>query len=182
VKILSTHSPTASHFSLNCMFLCHTLSTGDFIMARRTTIGIKNFSREQYNAYYREVSRRKRERDREARPTKIPPTHKLCTRCNVEYPMTEEFFYKTAVSTLGARYFQSWCKACRKTYQSPTGKLATEGSCDICWKKGKRFHIYNSLTTQILGALCGQCRLMMNVSGNSPDLLRRAAEYLEERS
>jgi hypothetical protein len=156
-------------------------TVGEYSMGRHVTIGIKHMTREQYNAYYREVNRRKRERDREDNPPAPEPAHKICTRCNIEYLMTEEFFYKNKRGL--NKYFSSWCKSCTKDYNSTRPRPGThEGNCDICWKKGKMFTIYDPSASYILGAMCGGCRLMMNAAGNRPDLLRRAAEYLEERS
>lgn len=152
-------------------------------MGRPKTIGIKSMSRDEYNAYCREVQRRKRQRARAERPVKTPPTHRLCTRCNVVFPLTKEFFYEMK-STLGVKYFQSWCKTCRKVYNSTRHAplQSSEGSCDICWRKGKVFTIYDRSASYIIGAMCGACRMMVNIAGNRPDLLRRAAEYLEDRS
>lgn len=41
-----------------------------------------------------------------------PKTHKVCTTCAVEFPWTEEFFYR-ATSYKGKSYLGSRCKNCQ---------------------------------------------------------------------
>ena len=159
-------------------------------MGRHKTIGLKQMSREEYNAYYREANKRKRDRDRKP---KVERTHKACTTCNKVFPITEEFFYRSKTSALGRPYFHSWCKACVNRYNvSRKFKITPEQydrivskHCDICWSGGGKrgLHIdHCHATGRIRGALCICCNTAIGSMRNRPDLLRRAAEYLEDRS
>ena len=155
-------------------------------MGRHKTIGIKHMTPEQYNAYCREANRRSRQKKREQ--SGIAPkstTHKTCTICKTTFPRISEFFYKTGISELGVQKLSSWCKSCHRGYLAQRrGKPApAKGvSCDICWKPAKLFVVHDLSAARVIGEMCAQCRTMVNVAGYRPDLLRRAAEYLEDRA
>jgi hypothetical protein len=160
-------------------------------MGRRRTVGIKHMTREQYNAYYREANQRMRQRRKEQTPKQeVVQTHKACATCKVEFPLTEEFFYKSTKSKLGVRYFHSWCKTCTNAYNiSRKFNIPREQyermrgqHCDICWRFGRMYVDHCHLTKQIRGMLCLNCNTALGQMKDRPDLLRRAAEYLEERS
>lgn len=160
-------------------------------MGRRRTVGIKQMSHAEYNEYYRLANRRKRQRDKAARAdTQVECAHKTCTICKTEYPKTDEFFYRTSQSALGVRYFSSWCKTCtnaynisrkfgipREQYERMRGQ-----HCDICWLPGRMYVDHCHLTKRIRGMLCLNCNTVLGKMKDRPDLLRRAAEYLEDRS
>lgn len=66
-------------------------------------------------------------------------------------------------------------------------KSSSQGDvCKICQKKcstGKRLAVdHNHKTGQVRGLLCGRCNLILGRAEELPDLLRKAADYLEAYS
>lgn len=117
-----------------------------------------------------------------------------CTKCNVEYPETLEYFIRNKKKLNG---LDSWCRACRKTYVkryamppgvNPEEKHKIRGlreivECVICGepeKKGKQLAIdHDHATGLIRGVLCQRCNMGIGQFRDSPELLRFAALYLE---
>lgn len=160
-------------------------------MGRHKTVGIKTMTRKEYNAYYRRINFNKRRRDRESDgKTKAAPTHKICTACKDKFPLTNEFFYKTGSGPLGKKYFLARCKTCTNKYNIARKFGISEEHydrirgqhCDICWVKGRMYVDHCHLTKRIRGVLCLNCNTALGKMKDRPDLLRRAAEYLEDRA
>lgn len=158
-------------------------------MGRRKTIGIKTLSREDYNAYYRAVNRRKRERDRSNLSVGLPDTKKICTKCSKLLPRNEDFFYRIK-SRVGRILFSSWCRPCTNAHNISRKfgipleryKGMRGQHCDICWSGGRMYIDHCHKTHVIRGILCLNCNTALGKMKDNPDLLRRAAEYLEDRS
>lgn len=55
-----------------------------------------------------------------------------------------------------------------------------DGRCRICGSPAKRLHVdHDHGSGAIRGLLCGRCNRGIGMLGDSPDTLRRAAEYIE---
>lgn len=123
-------------------------------------------------------------------PEPPPPGYKRCFAC--KEIKTLDAFYKNP-SLLSGRH--SWCKicACSESRQASYRKssldyetvLASQhGVCKICGqppKEDSRLHIdHCHKTDKIRGLLCNNCNLGLGKFKDSPDLLRKAALYLEK--
>lgn len=161
-------------------------------MGRKRTVGVKWMSREDYNAYHRNIQRKKRARDRVKRglPEKLDAAHKRCATCKIVFPKSTEYFYKMGKTSLGVDKLSSWCKSCQCKYvvkwryklkQTDYDRL-TSGHCDICWKKKKLFIDHCHTTQKIRGALCRNCNAGIGMLCENPVILQRAIDYLHERS
>ena len=117
-----------------------------------------------------------------------------CSKCKVKKPATKEFFkaHKGKLNGL-----DSWCTECRNTYRSelrkkippkdwkvppeelPRFKLAKEyGECIICGDTATTVD-HDHSTGRIRGPLCQRCNLGLGHFRDAPELLRKAALYLE---
>ena len=131
---------------------------------------------------------------------------KTCTQCGVEKPLQD--FYKNAKKTDGHR---SECKVCSEKKKKPYKKCPTvareerlrskygvtlfaydlmlrlqRGGCKICGataKESGRVLVvdHNHDTGEVRGLLCAHCNSGIGLLKDSPALLRRAIDYLEER-
>jgi recombination endonuclease VII len=122
-----------------------------------------------------------------------PPGYKYCSRCKKSKP--QDSFHKNPDLLSG---LHSWCKPCvcldrqlkqhRKmgwNYQAYQNMLASQGGvCKICKqppKDGKRLHTdHCHKSGRIRGLLCETCNWGLGHFKDNPELLRKAAEYLEE--
>lgn len=128
----------------------------------------------------------------------ISATFKECATCDEVYPATDDFFYTRKTSN--GRDFKTICKFCTDV-RNRKNKLKTfgldewsfnqeikkrDGKCDICAQpcaSGTSLCIdYNHKTGKRRGFLCRTCNSALGLYKDSPDLLRRAAEYLEEHT
>jgi hypothetical protein len=58
-----------------------------------------------------------------------------------------------------------------------------DGACAVCDRHFGVLHVdHNHVTKEIRGLLCGNCNRMLGMVREDPEVLRRAAEYLEASS
>ncbi|WP_406212558.1 endonuclease VII domain-containing protein [Streptomyces decoyicus] len=119
----------------------------------------------------------------------FPPGHKLCRTCGEVKPHSE--WHRNATSSDG---LSTRCKACRAV-QSRAGHLKRQygmteaerdamikaqfGICPICLEPGPRHVDHDHDTGKVRGVLCFSCNAALGQFKDRPDVLRRAAEYLE---
>jgi len=59
---------------------------------------------------------------------------------------------------------------------------ANEQKCPICMTWPEQWHVdHDHETGKVRGVICNRCNWMLGHSGDSPDVLRSAAAYLEAR-
>lgn len=130
---------------------------------------------------------------------------KTCTKCGDPQPPSE--FYRNGTRSDGSEVFRPDCKRCsrRRTKDSRSveweeayqarrfyGLTLEEAreywhadSCAICGStdpkdRRKKFHIdHCHKTGKVRGALCSNCNLGLGSLQDNPELLRKAALYLE---
>lgn len=115
------------------------------------------------------------------------PRRKSCTKCGRRRKIQD--FGRDNKSADG---FQSWCKHCKHEAGAKTRYglsredyltlHETSGGCEICRQKprSRRLaidHCHDS--GKVRGLLCDACNLGLGKFEDSPELLRRAADYLE---
>ena len=132
---------------------------------------------------------------------------KHCPRCGSTKPLTEFNRNRSKPDGLGTECRACDRAACKARYQRTKGqrkdaflrntyglslaeydrKLADQnGGCAICAKtpeeNGLRLAVdHNHRTGEVRGLLCSQCNKGIGNLGDSPQRLRQAALYLEER-
>ena len=113
---------------------------------------------------------------------------KECNKCKEFKPFTEFNKHKTTKDGYG-----TYCKPCYNT-QTLLGKhlkrygLTTEQinklkekGCEMCGAT-ENIHIdHNHKTQEVRGVLCTNCNRGLGHFKDSPELLRKAAEYLEQK-
>lgn len=130
--------------------------------------------------------------------------NKQCSRCKETKPLSE--FGKRGTHSPGKSTkpgkigsYQCYCKPCRKqmdyerniqrygiTLDEFNELLAAQDmKCAICRKEVEgdtRLHIDHDHTTgAVRGLLCSPCNLFIGMADEDPDILRRAAEYLDSK-
>lgn len=128
---------------------------------------------------------------------------KKCTRCGYTKPYSE--FYKAADNADG---MHRWRKACRtiKTRLPPKSVRAInydakygvnldwvdfelkrrDYKCDICGEEEKTRAClsldHDHATGKVRGFLCNNCNRGLGLLGDNPEILRKAAKYLEKHA
>lgn len=115
--------------------------------------------------------------------------NKICTKCNIEKPRTNEYFPSNK-KTLDK--FDSWCKSCRGNYRSEIRRgeyrsmisdenlkdlLKTE-CCVICGVKQKLVVDHCHTQNIVRGVLCNNCNMGLGHFKDDPYLLEFARIYL----
>lgn len=120
-------------------------------------------------------------------------TEKVCVRCLKILSLTDYHKQPSA-----RKKVQPMCKVCRrhlaleKDYGLTIGDYNTlleaqDGRCKICGTTkpgghGNRFAVDHAHETgEVRGLLCQQCNCALGHFKDNPDLLRKAAEYLESK-
>lgn len=113
---------------------------------------------------------------------------KTCTKCHE----TKDYsgFHKQPTCKDG---YNTHCKVCYNTATrnakilqrygitaKEADKLKTKG-CELCGSTHQLHIDHNHLTGDVRGVLCTNCNRGIGHLMDSPDLLRKAAQYLEER-
>lgn len=123
-------------------------------------------------------------------------TESRCTKCDCVKPISE--FYK-----LRDKYVQSWCRECvqtrarehtiKESYGVTQAEFLHENQkrdfrCDICKQLPEQAvarvkylgvdHCHETGTVR--GYLCVTCNSLIGMARDNPELLRKAAEYLEQ--
>jgi len=115
--------------------------------------------------------------------------NKVCTKCNLEKPRTNEFFPKN-FKTLDQ--LDSWCKVCRATYRNGIRRglyrsmitdedlvelLKTE-CCTICGSIEKLVVDHDHKNNFVREMLCNHCNRGLGHFRDDPELLEFARIYL----
>lgn len=117
---------------------------------------------------------------------------KHCPKCKSTKPLSEY-----GLATNGPQGRHSYCKLCRKALRDNTAPYEISrleydkilhdqgGVCKLClgsqvgrWDKLDIDH--DHVTGKVRGLLCGNCNRGLGLLKDSPELLRRAADYLAE--
>ena len=132
------------------------------------------------------------------RPSDPVAFSKVCSRCGIDKPKTE--FYADRSPTGIPRNLDgraSHCKVCagvqtrelrrRRLYGMPLGtydRLVAEqdGRCPICNDQTKLVVDHDHDTGRVRALLCDPCNRLLSIADESPDVLRRAADYLDENA
>lgn len=120
---------------------------------------------------------------------------KICSKCKMEYPSTFDFFYKNSSTKDG---FDTWCKKCKKiydvTYHRRTFYQVSDDKFDAMLKNQKdccagcgnpfglkRIAIdHDHSTGMTRGLLCNSCNVVLGLSQENPETLRRLIRYIED--
>ncbi|MGW5778363.1 endonuclease domain-containing protein [Streptomyces sp. NPDC003863] len=158
-----------------------------FAIKRSNLDGLQRECRDCMSEYHRErqISRGRRVRPR----VEVPDGHKYCQRCGVIKPHSEWHRNATASDGLSTR-----CKACR-AIEGRAGHLKRQygiteaerdqmiadqgGVCVIC-QEGPAEHVdHDHRTGKVRGVLCFSCNAALGQFKDRPDVIRRAAAYVE---
>ncbi|GAA3781171.1 endonuclease VII domain-containing protein [Streptomyces phyllanthi] len=119
----------------------------------------------------------------------VPPGHKLCRRCGEVKPHSEWHRKATASDGLSTR-----CKACRAvrgrqdhlwrkygiTETERDELIASQGSvCCVCLEALPVHVDHCHKTGRVRGVLCFSCNAALGQFKDRPDVIRRAATYVE---
>lgn len=139
--------------------------------------------------------------------TGMPLTEKICKTCNIEYPLDQ--YQKDRTKKDGLRPYCKKCTSSRrkqllsketirqrnleknfgKGIVNTYNKLFEEqgGVCTICkspengrYKHLSVDHCHN--TGKIRGLLCNNCNRALGLFKDNPEILRKAADYVEQHS
>lgn len=116
---------------------------------------------------------------------------RICSKCGVEYPLTEKFFAKNqSTNTGGDKYFRPECKNCTKEANKGKQlayKLAGKPKrpdlgtpCDNCKRTDKKLVFdHDHETLEHRGWLCDNCNRSIGMLGDDIHGLTRALNYLK---
>ncbi|MFD8026375.1 endonuclease VII domain-containing protein [Streptomyces lavendulae] len=158
-----------------------------FAIKRSNLDGLQRECRDCMADYHRE---RQLARGQRVRPrVKVPEGHKLCLRCGEIKPHSEWHRNATAPDGLSTR-----CKACR-AIEGRAGHLkrsygiteaerdemiaAQGGVCVICRNAPAEHVDHDHQTGKVRGVLCFSCNAALGQFKDRPDVIRRAAAYVE---
>ena len=113
---------------------------------------------------------------------------KQCNKCKEFKPFTEFHKHKTCKGG-----YMTYCRPCFN-YQTLAGKhrkrygLTPEQmtemkktGCELCGSTLQLHIDHNHITNEIRGVLCTNCNRGLGHFKDSPELLKKAAEYLEKK-
>lgn len=113
---------------------------------------------------------------------------KQCNKCAESKPLTEFNKHKTTKDGYG-----TYCKECYnkqtllakhlKRYGMSTEEIADlkKAGCELCGSLDNLHIDHNHSTNIVRGVLCTNCNRGLGHFKDSPDLLKKAVEYLEEK-
>ncbi|MET9967588.1 endonuclease VII domain-containing protein [Streptomyces sp. NPDC006356] len=149
--------------------------------------GLQAYCRECSAEYYRQRQAAKGRAVHEKVP--VPPGHKHCRGCGEVKPHSEWHRKTSAADGLASR-----CKAC-KAVTGPAGHLRRKyglteaqrdemvasqmGLCVICLKAPAVHVDHCHKTGRVRGVLCFNCNSGLGLLRDDPDVINRAADYLE---
>lgn len=173
--------------SKQCSSCRQVLPVSAFAKNRSRLDGLQANCRECAAEYYR---RRQEARGRVVRERlDVPEGHKLCRSCGEVKPWSEWHRNATASDGLSTR-----CKACRaaegraghlkRSYGMTEAERAEllasqKGLCAICLKEPAVHVDHCHKTGKVRGVLCFNCNSAIGKLSDDPDIVRRAAAYLE---
>jgi hypothetical protein len=122
---------------------------------------------------------------------------KACTKCSRMLPATSEFFVRCSARDHKDGLF-TMCKLCRSGIVNEHNRRRRDkkiaaagrvpGTCDACGTsltsgrgKSAGHFDHNHATDEFRGWLCNRCNIALGCAGDNPEILRRLAEYLDER-
>lgn len=130
-------------------------------------------------------------RKRIASQTKVLPAQKTCACCKTTKANTA---FKKCKDNLDGLY--SYCTDCdkqkrqRMRYRLSYGFSKEEadafaknnvGVCEICSARGKLVVDHCHSTGKVRGFVCNSCNVVLGFAKDSPDTLKAAAKYLEQK-
>lgn len=118
--------------------------------------------------------------------------NRKCSKCDNEYPLTEEFFQKNqSTNTGGDKYFRPECKNCQKKVingkkkafkaagNPKTPPLGTP--CDNCGRTNRQLVFdHDHLTLQHRGWLCDNCNRAIGMLGDTVEDIEKVLKYLKK--
>ncbi|MGC9537968.1 endonuclease VII domain-containing protein [Streptomyces sp. UG1] len=149
--------------------------------------GLQAYCRECSAEYYRQRQEAKGKKVREKVP--VPPGHKLCPQCSQVKPHSD---WGRSKSTSDG--WASYCRACRAErdrashFKRKFGLTEAErdeliasqmGLCAICLKAPAVHVDHCHKTGRVRGVLCFNCNSGLGLLRDDPDVINRAADYLE---
>ncbi|MGI5351251.1 endonuclease VII domain-containing protein [Streptomyces sp. CA-250714] len=165
------------------------LSLEAFGRHRGRADGLQDYCRQCAREYAKQWDKRKRH---ERRLLKYPPTpagYKLCRSCGQVKPHSEWHRNATASDGLSTR-----CKQCKAT-EGRAGHLKRKygmtvegrqalvdeqfGICPICLRPDPEHVDHDHETGRVRGVLCFSCNAALGQFRDRPDVMRRAAAYVE---
>ena len=125
---------------------------------------------------------------------------RICTKCSVERPATDEFFYVRWNTKHHKHFMDGRCKDCTKARLRDEALIRKYGMTSIevenmvekqqhrCFICERKFNSKDKLTKpnvdhchksgKIRGILCGKCNMALGLFRDNPLVLQRAAKYL----
>ncbi|WP_424214589.1 endonuclease VII domain-containing protein [Streptomyces sp. BI20] len=175
----------------HCRRCARDLGLADFAVDRNRGDGLQPYCRECVAAYSAAHYRRKQEAKGKTVREKVdvPPGHKLCCRCGEVKPHTD--WHKNASASDG---LATMCKPCRSSYgraghlkrtyglteaEREAMVFAQGGVCAICQDAPPEHVDHDHRTGKVRGVLCFSCNAALGQFKDRPDVVRRAAAYLE---
>ncbi len=117
-----------------------------------------------------------------ARPSTASGYHGKCKRCLLDYQAEQ---YRTSMTLKARRRDRHY----RNTYGVTSAEVeemraAQDGRCALCGRPEEESHNglhldHDHITTTVRGLLCADCNTSLGKLQDDPDLLRRAADYIE---
>lgn len=113
---------------------------------------------------------------------------KQCNKCKEFKPFTEFHKHKTCKGG-----YMTYCRPCfnyqtlegkhRKRYGLTPEQMAEikKTGCELCGSHLQLHIDHNHITNEIRGVLCTNCNRGLGHFKDSPELLKKAAEYLEKK-
>ena len=123
------------------------------------------------------------------RPREVPAGHKHCLQCDKTKPHDQ---WSRATRTKDG--LATACKTCmaargrrdyfKRTYGLTEERLqellrAQRGVCAICLGPGPEHVDHDHISGRVRGLLCFQCNIALGHLRDRPDVIRRAADYVE---
>lgn len=170
-----------------CSRCKQTLPTDAFSSNKSTRDGLQAYCRECSAEYYRQRQAAKGRTVRENVP--VPRGSKRCPRCREVKPHDQ--WERNKSSSDG---WASYCRPCRAERNQESrlkrhyGLTVAQrdamikeqfGICPICLEPGPKHVDHDHDTGKVRGVLCFSCNAALGQFKDRPDVLRRAAEYLE---
>lgn len=175
------------HHEKNCSRCRRTLPSDAFASNQSMRDGLQAYCRECSAEYYRQRQAAKGRTVREKIP--VPRGSKRCPQCEEVKPHDQ--WEQNKSSSDG---WASYCRSCRaernrESYfrrkyglteaERDALRAETKGLCPICLAAPAVHVDHDHETGKVRGVLCFSCNAALGQFKDRPDVLRRAAEYLE---
>lgn len=140
---------------------------------KSTRDGLQAYCRQCWAAYHqaRQLAKGNNIRPR----VETPEGHKFCRSCGQIKPHSE--WHRNATASDG---LSTSCKACRATKAERDELIASQGSvCCICLSAPAAHVDHCHETGRVRGVLCFSCNAALGQFKDRPEVIRRAAAYVE---